>query len=99
MSSRLDIPQKSTLGAGKMKRAAGPSVSMSLPHVDPKQLKARLYSHPPKQVTGMNTMAFRINKATNSQLRNNARPNVPKLEPLVSDNDKLHFVSQLSALC
>ena len=92
MSSRVTPTRASMPGSlsGRDPHTAGASSSgginpaaMSLPTVDPEQLKARLYSYAPKQAP-INTNALYFHRPTKAQLRQAAVPSAPRLEPLVN---------------
>ena len=57
--------------------------SISLPSVDAKKLKARLYSYAPKQAA-VNPHQLQFRGPTNVQRKTMAVPSAPRIEPLVS---------------
>ena len=67
---------------------------MSLPGVDPEELKGRLYSYAPQQAIP-NRRALHFTQKTKAQLKRASIPSAPKLEPLVCEiiqNICIHIV-------
>ena len=62
---------------------ASQAPTISLPTVDAKKLKARLYSYAPKQAA-INPNQLQFKGPTNVQRKNMSIPSAPRIEPLVS---------------